>query len=206
MSKPLQPNSKKIIFIVGGARSGKSSFALKEVSRITGKKAYIASAEALDEEMRERIEKHKRQRERNWDTYEESIRICALIKEIGHKYDGIVIDCLTLWLSNLLHAGFNIDTEIEQFISSLRTLRTSMKIMPPHHPLPLQIGLSAEANGEWGDFQTVCIISNEVGMGIVPENELARKFRDMAGILNQKIAEAADEVYLIVSGIPVKVK
>ena len=207
MSKPLQPNLGKIIFIIGGARSGKSSFALGEASRITGKKAYIATAEALDEEMRERIEKHKRQRERNWDTYEESIRLCELIKEIGHKYEAIVIDCLTLWLSNLLHAGFSIDIEIEQFISSLRTLRTSMKTMPHQHPFsPRQIGPNAEVNGECGYFQTVCIISNEVGMGIVPENELARKFRDIAGILNQKIAEAADEVYMMVAGMPVKVK
>lgn len=167
----------KIIFITGGARSGKSSFALKEALKIKGTKAYIATALALDEEMKERIERHKKDRGDDWDTYEEPLRISDVIKKIKGEYEAVVLDCLTLWLSNLIHAEVNVKSEIESFISSLVTRHSSL-----------------------------FIISNEVGMGIVPENELAREFRDMAGLLNQRVAEISDEVYLVVTGIPVKIK
>lgn len=169
--------SRKIVFITGGARSGKSTFALKEASKISGNKAYIATAEALDEEMQERIEDHKRKRGKDWDTYEEPIKIADVIKDIEGQYSVIVIDCLTLWLSNIFLNNKNVEKEIESFCCSLSTV---------HYPL--------------------FIISNEVGMGIVPGNEMARKFRDMVGILNQKIAEIADEVYLVTAGIPMKIK
>lgn len=198
--------SRKIIFILGGARSGKSTYALKEASKFSGKKMYIATAEALDEEMKERIEKHKRERGKDWDAYEEPFKIADIIKKIEGKYSVIVIDCLTLWLSNVMHAGLNIETEIEHLISSLATIHSStnqpyfnktMKIIPPHPPL---------LKGGRGDYQVIYIVSNEVGTGIVPENEMSRRFRDMAGLLNQKIAEVADEVYMVVAGIPVKIK
>ncbi|MGB9715350.1 MAG: bifunctional adenosylcobinamide kinase/adenosylcobinamide-phosphate guanylyltransferase [Thermodesulfovibrionales bacterium] len=172
-------DGKKIIFITGGARSGKSRFALKLASAISSiRKAYIATAEALDGEMKERIEDHKRQRGDEWVTYEEPLSIANVLEEIEGRYSVILIDCLTLWLSNLMHAGLNIEIEIEHFISSLVTCHSS----------------------------PIYIVSNEVGMGIVPENEMARRFRDMAGFLNQKIAEVADEVYMVVAGIPVKIK
>ena len=170
---------KKITFITGGARSGKSSFALKQASRIAGKKAYIATAEALDEEMRKRIEDHREQRGREWDTFEEPLMIAEVINKIGDRYDTLVLDCLTLWLSNIMHSNLIIEAEIERLISSLLSNHTSTSIF---------------------------IVSNEVGMGIVPENEMARKFRDMAGLLNQKVAGAADEVYIVVAGIPLRIK
>ncbi len=169
--------SRKLVFITGGARSGKSTFALNESSRILGNKAYIATAEALDEEMKERIEKHKKQRGNSWDTYEEPIKIADVIKRIEDQYSAIVIDCLTLWLSNLFLNNKNVEREIESLCSSLSTV---------HCPL--------------------FIVSNEVGMGIVPENKIARNFRDMAGILNQKVAEISDKVYVIIAGIPLKLK
>ncbi len=169
--------SRKLVFITGGARSGKSTFALNEASRILGNKAYIATAEALDEEMKERIEKHKKQRGNSWDTYEEPIKIADVIKRIEDQYSAIVIDCLTLWLSNLFLNNKNVEKEIESLCSSLSTV---------HCPL--------------------FIVSNEVGMGIVPENKIARNFRDMAGILNQKVAEISDKVYVIIAGIPLKLK
>lgn len=169
--------SSKIIFIIGGARSGKSSFALKEASTIPGKKAYIATAEALDSEMKVRIERHKKDRGNNWDTYEEPLKIAEIFREIKDKYNVIVIDCLTLWLSNLIHSNKDIEGEIESFCHLLSTVHCSL-----------------------------FIVSNEVGMGIVPDNEMAREFRDMTGVLNQKIAETADEVYLVTAGIPVKIK
>lgn len=170
-------NSKKIIFITGGARSGKSSFAMAAASKINGIKAYIATAEALDEEMKERIEKHKRQRGDDWVTYEEPIKISDVLRTIEEKYCAVVIDCLTLWLSNIMLAGLNIEAQIEHLLSSLVTCPSSL----------------------------VYVVSNEVGMGIVPENEMARRFRDMAGILNQKMAEISDEVFIVVAGIPIKI-
>ncbi|NWF52742.1 MAG: bifunctional adenosylcobinamide kinase/adenosylcobinamide-phosphate guanylyltransferase [Nitrospirae bacterium] len=168
----------KTIFILGGARSGKSTFALKEASKISGIKAFIATAEALDEEMKERIENHKRQRGDDWDTYEEPIKIADVIKKIEERYHAVVVDCLTLWLSNLMKAKFNIEAEIRHFISSLRTCHSSL----------------------------IFIVSNEVGMGIVPENDIARRFRDLAGLLNRKVAEVANEVYMVVAGFPLKIK
>ncbi len=174
--------NRKLVFITGGARSGKSSFVLKEASKINGKKAFIATAEALDKEMRQRIENHKRQRGNDWVTYEEPLRIVGTIKEIESKYSVIIIDCLTLWLSNLIHANSNIYQEIENLVNVIK-----------NSPLITR-------------HSSLFIVSNEVGMGIVPENEMARRFRDIAGILNQKVAEISDEVYVFVAGIPLKIK
>jgi adenosylcobinamide kinase/adenosylcobinamide-phosphate guanylyltransferase len=168
---------RKITFIIGGARSGKSSFATNEALKIGGRKAYVATAEALDSEMKERINEHKRNRGNEWDTYEEPIEIVSLIKDIHKKYDVILIDCLTLWLSNLMYSNKEIKNEIHSFCCSLFTVHCSL-----------------------------FTVSNEVGMGIVPDNKMARDFRDLAGFLNQKIAEIADEVYLVTAGIPVKIK
>jgi adenosylcobinamide kinase/adenosylcobinamide-phosphate guanylyltransferase len=173
----------KIIFITGGAKSGKSSFAMKEAAAIPGRKVYVATAEALDEEMKERIEAHQRLRGKDWDTYEEPIKIADLIRQIGNRYDVIVIDCLTLWVSNLMHAGLSTGDNMENLKEALDNVRATRQAGP-----------------------SIYIVSNEVGSGIVPENEIARKFRDIAGILNQKIAEAADEVYMVVAGIPWKIK
>ena len=178
--------SSKIIFIIGGARSGKSSFALNEASKIKGQKAYIATAEALDSEMKVRIERHKKDRGNNWDTYEEPLKIIDILSDIKTKYDVVVIDCLTLWLSNLVSRNSDIIYEIEKFINALRI--TPAYRTGRHYAL------------------RIYIVSNEVGMGIVPDNEMAREFRDMTGVLNQKIAETADEVYLVTAGIPIKIK
>lgn len=169
----------KIVFVVGGTRSGKSSFALKRAEAVSGKKAYIATAEPLDDEMRERIERHKAQRGKDWVTYEETSAIADVVKEIAGKHNAIIIDCLTLWLSNLMYADLDVEAEVKHFITSLKDMTSPI---------------------------VVYIVSNEVGMGIVPENDLARRFRDMAGTMNQKVAEAADEVYLVTAGIPLKIK
>ncbi len=187
--------NKEIIFVIGGARSGKSSFALREASKVSGKKAYIATAEALDSEMKGRIEKHRKDRGDNWDTYEEPIKIGEILSEIEGRYNVIVIDCLTVWLSNLLmrhqnteHRTQTMETEVKKFLDALSRFKDS--------------SVCALGSG----VCSLYVVSNEVGMGIVPENELVRKFRDHAGFLNQKIAEIADEVYLITAGIPVKIK
>lgn len=176
----------RIIFITGGARSGKSKFALKKANSINGKKVYIATAEPLDEEMKERIERHKKERGEDWLTIEKSIKISPLIRELKEKYDVILLDCLTLWLSNLMVAGKGLSEETEEFVTTLRDFIN-----------PSTFSLKSS---------TLLIVSNEVGMGIVPENEVARRFRDMAGLLNQRVGEVAHEVYLLVSGIPLKLK
>lgn len=186
--------NKKIVFITGGARSGKSRFVLKEASKIPGKKAFIATAAAIDDEMKQRIEEHRQERGDKWDTYEEPLKIAELIKELEANYSVIIIDCLTLWLSNLMHSGLNIESEIKDLISSLVTRYGSTET-------------SASGSTELAEVSLlVYIVSNEVGMGIVPDNELARRFRDMSGILNQKVSEIADEVNLVTAGIPIKIK
>ncbi|MCI0469563.1 MAG: bifunctional adenosylcobinamide kinase/adenosylcobinamide-phosphate guanylyltransferase [Nitrospirae bacterium] len=164
-------------FVTGGARSGKSKFALEKASACHGKKAYIATAQAFDDEMKARIERHKKERSCDWETFEEPLNIVALIKDIGSRYDVILLDCLTLWLSNMMLAGKDIEAEIESFTSAIINNRSSF-----------------------------FIVSNEVGMGIVPDNELSRRFRDWAGYLNQRVAKAADEVYLVTVGLPLKIK
>ncbi|MBI4844848.1 MAG: bifunctional adenosylcobinamide kinase/adenosylcobinamide-phosphate guanylyltransferase [Nitrospirae bacterium] len=169
----------KIVFITGGARSGKSSFALREADKLEGRKAYIATAQALDEEMKGRIRRHKEERGAGWDTFEEPLKVSELLGKIKGEYCVIVLDCLTLWLSNLMMADADVNNEIEKFLNALRVTHHASRLL---------------------------IVSNEVGMGIVPENELARRFRDMAGFLNQKAAEIADEVYLVTAGIPIKIK
>jgi adenosylcobinamide kinase/adenosylcobinamide-phosphate guanylyltransferase len=183
----------KIIFITGGARSGKSLFALNEASKIKGQKAYIATAEALDSEMKERIERHKKIRGDEWDTYEEPVKILDTLRAIKDKYSVIILDCLTLWLSNILHRAQSterrtqmIENDIQEFIKELKTFKDASHITC--YALRL------------------FIVSNEIGMGIVPDNKLAREFRDLAGLLNQKVAKIADEVYLMTAGIPIKIK
>jgi adenosylcobinamide kinase/adenosylcobinamide-phosphate guanylyltransferase len=181
MSKSSKGQSlkQKVIFVTGGAKSGKSSFALGEAAKHEGQKAFIATAEALDEEMVNRIEKHKGQRGDDWDTYEEPIQIAETVARLADRYSVIVLDCLTLWLSNAMHRNADIELEIENFLNILSHYKHDSHIY---------------------------IVSNEVGTGIVPENKLARQFRDLAGIINQKIAGASDEVFMVVAGIPVKIK
>jgi len=174
-----QDLKQKVIFVTGGAKSGKSSFALSEAAKHEGQKAFIATAEALDKEMVSRIEKHKGERGEGWDTYEEPLQIAETIARLTGRYSVIVLDCLTLWLSNALHRNADIEHEIENFLNILRHKKQDLYIY---------------------------IVSNEVGTGIVPENKLAREFRDLAGIMNQKVAGVSDEVFMVVAGIPVKIK
>ncbi|MFN3481348.1 MAG: bifunctional adenosylcobinamide kinase/adenosylcobinamide-phosphate guanylyltransferase, partial [Thermodesulfovibrionales bacterium] len=160
---------------------------LKMATELPGKKVYIATAEPLDEEMRQRIERHIKERGVDWFTIEEPLKISDLITQLKGRYDVLLLDCLTLWLSNMMLANKEelLSEEMEEFIKTLRDFK------------PLALSLKPSA---------LFIVSNEVGMGIVPEKEVARKFRDLAGMLNQKVAEIADEVYVVISGIPLKIK
>jgi len=174
----------RLVFVLGGARSGKSVYALKLAESIVGERLYLATAEALDGEMAKRIKKHKKERGNNWTTIEEPIKVSDVIRG-NKKHDVILLDCLTLWLSNLITNSAskieNQKSKIENYINSLISACKKTK-----------------AN--------IIVVSNEVGLGIVPDNPLARQFRDISGYANQRIAEAADEVYFVVSGIGVKVK
>jgi len=170
----------KIYFITGGARSGKSAFAEKLALELAGRRAYIATAQALDEEMMAKIAKHRQDRGKAWDTYEEPLAAAELLRKLSGRYEVALLDCLTLWLSNVMaHTDGDgaVQSRSEDLVKAIR------------------------------EFGGACIVvSNEVGLGIVPDNPLARKFRDLAGMLNQKVAKAADEVYFTASGIPVKIK
>jgi adenosylcobinamide kinase/adenosylcobinamide-phosphate guanylyltransferase len=177
-----------ITFVIGGAKSGKSSFVLKEASGIAGRKAFIATAEALDEEMKRRIEKHRVERGNEWDTFEEPVQLVSVLRDVVCSYKTVVIDCLTIWLSNIIARrelaepdGKTVEESMDELEQYLREIK----------------------KGEGSDLY---LVSNEVGMGIVPENKLARQFRDLAGTLNQKIAGLADEVYMVTAGIPVRIK
>ena len=170
--------SKEIILITGGARSGKSQYAEHRAVEMGGRRLYVATAEANDEEMAQRISEHRKRRGTQWRTIEEPLELAeALLAQRG-KTDCALVDCLTLWISNLLirhdkHAS----EKVEELIEKLPEL----------------------------NFHLV-FVTNEVGWGIVPDNPLARKFRDLAGWTNQRIAQAANEVILMVSGMPMIAK
>jgi adenosylcobinamide kinase/adenosylcobinamide-phosphate guanylyltransferase len=170
----------KLYFITGGARSGKSSFAEKLAENSAGKRAYIATAQALDPEMVERIERHRKRRGSVWDTFEEPLAVAELIAKLKGRYAVALLDCVTLWLSNVMAR-----TDDDEAV----------------------LGRADGLAGALRDFNGTCIVvSNEVGLGIVPDNPIARRFRDLAGTVNQKLAQAADEAYLMTSGMPLKIK
>ncbi len=169
-----------MIFITGGGRSGKSRYALDYANRNFSKKLFLATSEPLDEEMVQRIENHKKVRGPEWQTIEEPVEIVNKIKQCGGDGKVILIDCLTLWLYNLLMRWDN----------DLRIIEETTKLI-----------------GSLKRSPASCIlVSNEVGMGIVPADPLSRRYRDLLGAMNQKIAEAFDTVILMVSGIPLFLK
>jgi adenosyl cobinamide kinase/adenosyl cobinamide phosphate guanylyltransferase len=166
------------VLIGGGSRSGKSRFAIEYARRCTAPLAFIATAEALDQEMRERAAAHRNERGSDFVTFEEPRDPAGVIEEGGSRFGAVVVDCLTLWLSNLLLAGCE-DIQRE----TARLLRVAA-----------------------GSPARVLLVTNEVGCGIVPENALARQFRDLAGAMNQQAAAAAHEVYWTVFGMPMRLR
>ncbi|MBI2058492.1 MAG: bifunctional adenosylcobinamide kinase/adenosylcobinamide-phosphate guanylyltransferase [Nitrospirae bacterium] len=169
----------KIVLITGGARSGKSDYAL-ELADAYKMKAFIATAEPVDEEMRRRIETHRRERDSSFLTIEEPIRIAKALLDLPKEIEVSVIDCLTVWLGNLMHRFGEEVGDHAEIISFQRAIRK------PRHDL--------------------IIVTNEVGMGIVPPNAAARQFRDLAGRLNRQVADMAGRVILMVCGMPITVK
>lgn len=165
-----------IILITGGARSGKSTRAEARALECAGKPVYIATAEGFDHEMRERIAKHRARRGNEWIEHETPLELVAALKATDGG-GARLVDCLTIWLSNLMHEGRDWNREAASLVEALEAQQSP-----------------------------VVLVTNEVGSGIVPDNALAREFRDAAGLLNQMIARAADEVEFVIAGLPVRVK
>jgi adenosylcobinamide kinase/adenosylcobinamide-phosphate guanylyltransferase len=161
--------------IGGGARSGKSRFALERLRAVQGSRAFVATAQAFDEEMTARIARHRTERGSEFSTIEEPLELARVIA--ASRFDMMIVDCLTLWLSNIMFAGRDCHAEAE-----------------------------ALAHAAQAAAGTVIFVTNEVGCGIVPENALAREFRDRAGFLNQRMAAIADEVYFMAFGLPLRMK
>ena len=171
----------KITFILGGARSGKSDYAAEQARRIgKGAVAYIATGEAKDAEMKRRIALHRKSRPAQWKTYEEPLCVSRLLGRIRGERGVIVLDCLTLLVSNLMLRKVPqeaIEQEMQMIISGFRQKKAS-----------------------------AIIVSNEVGLGIVSSNRLARDFRDTAGAVNKLVAKLSDDVIFMISGIPCTIK
>jgi len=172
---------KSIQFILGGCRSGKSKYALDYANQNWhSKKFFIATCEALDNEMKSRITNHQKERGPNWKTVECPIDIASVIEELAIQKGGILLDCVTLWINNLMCNSMD-DNQIKEKVETF--VNTLQKISCP-----------------------ITVVSNEVGMGIVPENAMARQYRDLVGYTNQKIAAISNNVILMVAGIPFQIK
>ena len=168
----------KITLILGGTRSGKSAYGEMLALKNFSSPIYIFTAQAWDDEMKSRIKTHKKRREgKNWKDIEAPIELGTAIKNNATSNNCILVDCLTLWLTNILLAGQDIDDAINELLQMIKA-----------------------CPGE------IILISSEVGLGIVPENSMARQFRDFSGKLHQKLAIEAENVLLMVAGIPMVVK
>jgi adenosylcobinamide kinase / adenosylcobinamide-phosphate guanylyltransferase len=167
----------RIILVLGGARSGKSAFAESLIDQSGLTKCYLATGQVFDDEMRRRIGEHRARRGPEWELAEEPLDLCCALDEAASKNKAVLVDCLTLWVTNLMMADRDQAEAADALVAAL-------KVLPG----------------------TIVLVSNEVGQGIVPDNAMARAFRDHAGLLHQKVAAAADEVYFVTAGLPQKLK
>lgn len=170
------PEKGSLTLVLGGARSGKSRHAETLVQAFAPPWTYIATAQAYDEEMRDRIAEHRARRNADWRTLDAPLELADALQGIAPDRP-VLVDCLTLWLSNVMLAGRDVEAECRRLADVLRAPR-----------------------GPW------VAVSNEVGLGIVPDNALARRFRDAAGRLNQMVAAEAGSVVFMVAGLPMRVK
>ncbi|MDM9628406.1 bifunctional adenosylcobinamide kinase/adenosylcobinamide-phosphate guanylyltransferase [Rhizobium sp. S152] len=173
----MSPVSSGATFVLGGARSGKSRFAEQLVTDSTLERHYIATGRAWDEEMRVRIDQHKADRGDLWTTHEEPLDLVDKLASIDGEGRAVLVDCLTLWVTNLMMEGRDMVAEFAALAAYLPRAKARL-----------------------------VIVSNEVGLGIVPENRMAREFRDHVGRLHQLIAAVAADVYFIAAGLPLKMK
>lgn len=180
--------SANLILILGGARSGKSSFAVKLARQIASKVTYLATADAIDSEMKRRIAKHRRSRPSIWKTIEVKGDAALALKKANNNSDLIIFDCLGIFVSNLLE-GNDVSPEVDRRIEK-KAERQIKELIRTIKELKCK----------------VIVVSNEVGQGVVPAYPLGRSFRDLLGMANQMVAKEANEVYLMVAGIAVRVK
>lgn len=164
--------------VLGGARSGKTAFSERLAIRGGTSPAYLATAEALDGEMRDRVASHQAMRGTRFTTVEEPLNVPKALLTIAVNHDVILVDCLTLWITNLLMNNDDVSSAVSELSATLVGLRDTK----------------------------VVLVSNEVGQGIVPDNAMARTFRDLAGSAHQRLAEVCDDVYFIVAGLPITLK
>jgi adenosylcobinamide kinase / adenosylcobinamide-phosphate guanylyltransferase len=171
---------KTVTLVLGGVRSGKSRWAQK-LAEESERVAYVATAQARDQEMREKIRRHQEDRPAHWQTLEEPLELARVLADNAPAFDLLLVDCLTVFVSNLLEAAeadpASLDRRLECFLETLRTMPVS-----------------------------VVLVSNEVGSGVVPPYALGRKYRDVLGELNQRVAAIADHVVLMVAGLPLALK
>ncbi|WP_423603790.1 bifunctional adenosylcobinamide kinase/adenosylcobinamide-phosphate guanylyltransferase [Sphingomonas sp. MS122] len=165
------------LLVLGGARSGKSSHAQARAEAIGGELVFVATAEASDDEMADRIARHRADRGARWSTIEAPVELAATIRRESRRGRVLLVDCLTLWASNLLLAGRDIPAATDDLAEAIAAVQGPL-----------------------------ILVSNEVGLGIVPDNALARRFRDAAGRVNQRVAACADEVVFVAAGLPLKLK
>lgn len=172
---------KKVHLVLGGCRSGKSSYALELAEAAAGgTNIFAATCVPADEEMQARVFRHQQERDRKWTTVEAPIALAGAIREHAAASDVVVVDCLTLWVSNLM-ARHEKDEQVMEQVKDLAEALNAASC-------------------------PVFVVSNEVGSGIVPENRMARRFRDLAGFANQHVAAWADRVTLMVAGIPMQIR
>jgi adenosylcobinamide kinase/adenosylcobinamide-phosphate guanylyltransferase len=174
-------NTPPVTLVIGGCRSGKSRFALNAANAVPGRRRlFLATSVPMDQEMNKRVQAHQAERGCDWETVEEPVNIHEKLLAHADSADVILVDCLTLWISNMMAAGMG-DPEIESLMN--QTAQSFSSVQCP-----------------------VFLVSNEVGYGIVPENALARRFRDLAGQVNQFMADTADRVVLTVAGQALQIK
>lgn len=173
--------SNEIILITGGVKSGKSSFALQCGEQGTRERAFIATATARDDEMSVKIYNHQRERGDRWKTFEEPRDIPGLITKIAGVFDVVLVDCLTLWVSNMLTMYNLTHDEIQEEFARLRAALENVS-------------------------SRIVLVTNEVGLGIIPADSLSRSYQNLLGNLNRDIARTATDLYLLVSGVPLKMK
>lgn len=165
------------LLVLGGARSGKSAYAQARAEALAGGLIYIATAQAFDAEMADRIARHRADRDGRWTTVEEPLDLPAAIATNSRADSVVLVDCLTLWASNLLLADHDLDAALQALTAAV-----------------------TESRG------AVILVANEVGLGIVPDNALARRFRDYAGSINQAVAAAVSEAVMMFAGLPMTLK
>jgi adenosylcobinamide kinase/adenosylcobinamide-phosphate guanylyltransferase len=165
-----------LILITGGVKSGKSTFALRKALEYE-KRAFVATGVPFDDEMKVRIQRHKEERGELFDTFEEPVNVADILKEIDGRYSVILFECLTTYLGNLFYYGIDVQKELEKLINVLISMKSE-----------------------------VIVVTNEVGWGIIPDNELSRKYAEILGRTNTTLASIAKEVYSVIAGIEVRIK